>query len=102
MTATNWLLGARRSEAYDLARTILGVGLVGHDPERVPPVPRDAIDGSEAWAERLAWLVLQEPDVLEARAAALVEYGNALPDGVTTEAFAEAENLRHEAAKLRG
>lgn len=38
---------------------------------------------------------------LEARAAALVEYGNSLPDGVTTEAFAEASLLRDEARKLR-
>jgi hypothetical protein len=38
---------------------------------------------------------------LEARADALVEYGNSLPEGVTTEAFAEAANLRRKAAQLR-
>lgn len=38
---------------------------------------------------------------LEARANALVEYANSLPDWVTTEAFAEAELLRREARKLR-
>lgn len=38
---------------------------------------------------------------METRADALVEYGNSLPDGVTTEAFAEAENLRRYAQRLR-
>lgn len=41
------------------------------------------------------------PDEMEARADALDAYGNSLPDGVTTEAFAEAANLRHEAKRLR-
>jgi hypothetical protein len=38
---------------------------------------------------------------MEARAAALDIYGESLPDGVTTEAFAEASNLRREARRLR-
>jgi hypothetical protein len=40
-------------------------------------------------------------DAMDERAAALVAYGESLPDGVTTEAFAEAANLRHEARRLR-
>lgn len=41
------------------------------------------------------------PDEMEAKADALVEYGNSLPDGVTTEAFAEASLLRREAREVR-
>lgn len=43
-----------------------------------------------------------EAQAMELRAFELVLYANALPDGVTTEAFAEAANLRREAANLRG
>lgn len=38
----------------------------------------------------------------DAEAAALDAYGNALPDGVSTEAFAAAANHRWKARNLRG
>jgi hypothetical protein len=41
------------------------------------------------------------PDEMEAKAHALVEYANQLPKGVTTEAVAEASNLRRKAAEAR-
>lgn len=37
----------------------------------------------------------------EARAAELEEYGDSLPEGVSTEAFAEATNLRYDARSIR-
>jgi hypothetical protein len=51
-------------------------------------------DMAAAFAE---WL----PSALEARATLLDSYGESLPEGVTTEAFAEASNLRREAADIR-
>lgn len=54
----------------------------------------------QVWTAPAA-VAVDTPEQLEARADALVEYGNSLPDGVTTEAFAEAENLRRKAKNLR-
>jgi hypothetical protein len=55
---------------------------------------RTAFAAGAAFAE---WL----PSALEARATLLDSYGESLPEGVTTEAFAEASNLRREAADIR-
>lgn len=43
-----------------------------------------------------------QADKFDIRANKLDEYGNSLPEGVTTEAFAEASNLRYAARALRG
>jgi hypothetical protein len=40
-------------------------------------------------------------EAIEARAVALVSYANGLPEGVTTEAFAEAENLRRSIRRIQ-
>lgn len=87
-----------------------------YDPMMLCPVckweHRDTDDGSgvfegtleEMEAQRNADLAEMGESwayALEERATELEEYGNSLPDGVSTEAFAEASNLRAAARKLR-
>jgi hypothetical protein len=55
-----------------------------------------------AWAEAHTEIHIQKATELEEKANSLVQYGNSLPKGVTTEAFAEAMLLRMEARKIRG
>lgn len=42
-----------------------------------------------------------EAEALEMRAAWLIDYYNSLPEGVSSEAYAEANNLRYKARRLR-
>lgn len=44
---------------------------------------------------------IEQAKVLEARANELIEYYNSLPEGIISEAYAQAMNLRRKAKKLR-